>query len=183
MNKKYAVAGGVAAASAITAYTIWKKSRQWKPRDAQVITGFELEKYLGKWYEIARLDYRFEKNLDHTTAEYSMNKDGSVKVVNRGFNTKKKKWEEAEGVAQLREEENKAAFKVSFFGPFYSGYNVIGLDANYRFALVAGKDLDYLWLLSREKVMPEEIKSSFLNIATSIGYITDDLIWVNQAEK
>lgn len=177
MKKKYAIAGGVAAASAVAAYTIWQKTKQWKPKNAFPVTGFNIQKYLGKWYELARLDYRFERELSNTTAEYSLNKNGSVRVINRGYNDKKNEWEEAEGVAVFREEKDKAALKVSFYKPFYSGYNVIGLDANYQYALVAGKDLDYLWILSREKTLPEDIRENFLRTAAGLGYQVDDLIW------
>lgn len=82
------------------------------------------------------------------------------------------------GKAKFVGDENKAQLKVSFFGPFYSGYNVIALDADYRYALVAGKDLDLLWILSRETMVPEEIKDQYLQLAEEIGYDTSDLIWV-----
>lgn len=183
MKKKYAIAGGVAAASAVAAYTIWQKTKQWKPKEAFPVTGFDIHKYLGKWYELARLDYRFEKNLTNTTAEYSLKDDGSVKVINRGFNARNQKWEQVEGVALFREEKDKAALKVSFFKPFYSGYNVIALDTYYRYAMVAGKDLDYLWILSREKSIPDDIRESYLKIARGIGYETEDLIWVDHSNR
>lgn len=178
MKKKYAIAGGVAAVTAIAAYSIWQRNRQWKPKEAYPLTGFDVERYMGRWYEIARLDYKQERNLSNATAEYSLNKNGSVKVVNRGFNEKSGKWEEAGGEAHFREDKDKAALKVSFFKPFYAGYNVIGLDANYQYAMVAGNDLDYLWIISREKSIPEDIKGSFLDLAEGIGYKTEDLIWV-----
>ncbi|MCR6722238.1 MAG: lipocalin family protein [Chitinophagaceae bacterium] len=148
------------------------------PKGAEPVTNFEKEKYLGKWYEIARLDFKYEKNLNNTTAQYSLRDDGKIRVENRGFNYKKDKWKEAIGKAKFVGDENVAKLKVSFFGPFYSGYNVIALDDNYQYALVAGKNLKYLWILSRTKSIPEEIKSKYLKIATEIGYKTDDLVWV-----
>ena len=96
-------------------------------RKTQLLKDSRKEKYLGKWYEIARLDYRFEKNLDNTTAEYSLN--GSIRVVNRGYDTKKNKWKQATGKSKFVDDDKTARLKISFFGPFYAGYNVIAIDA------------------------------------------------------
>ncbi len=148
------------------------------PPKAVAVKPFFLEKYLGKWYEIARFDFKFEKDLNNTTATYSLNKDGTVKVLNKGFNYKTNQWKEAIGKAKFVEEENKAMLKVSFFGPFYAGYNVIAIDADYKYALVAGASLDYLWILSREKSIPIEVKNNYLKIAEQAGYDTSRLLWV-----
>lgn len=150
------------------------------PDGAEAVKPFEKEKYLGKWYEIARKDFKFEKDLIYTTAEYSINKNGTIKVDNRGYNPFKKKWSQAIGKAKFVRDENTAMLKVSFFGPFYAGYNVIALDKDYQYALIAGQNLDYLWILSRKKTIPEDIKIQYLKIAESVGYKTDDLIWVKQ---
>lgn len=150
------------------------------PEKATAINNFDAEKYLGTWYEIARLDHKFERDLEQVTANYSMNDDGTIKVINKGFNPKKDKWKEAEGKAKFTEEENVGRLKVSFFGPFYGGYNIIELDENYQYALVAGSDLHYLWILSRTKTIPEEVEEQFLTTAREIGYETEDLIWVKQ---
>ena len=148
------------------------------PEGTKVVENFDKKEYLGKWYEIARLDVSFEKNLNNTSAEYSLNEDGSIRVVNRGYNTKKKKWTKAVGKAKFVESENIGKLKVSFFGPFYGGYNVVALDPDYKYALVAGSSLKYLWLLSREVSVPDEVKSDYLRIAEEIGYNTDDLLWI-----
>ncbi len=148
------------------------------PERAKTVENFEKNRYLGKWYEIARLDVAFEKNLNNTTAEYSLNEDGTIRVINRGYNTKKKKWKKAEGKAKFVEGENIGRLKVSFFWPFYGSYNVVALDDDYQYALVAGSNLNYLWLLSRETYVPEEIKSEYLEIAGEIGYNTEDLLWI-----
>lgn len=153
------------------------------PKGATPISDFEAEKYLGKWYEIARLDHRFERNLQNVTAEYRLNDDGTILVVNRGFDTEKNEWESAEGKAKFRGEQNVAALKVSFFGPFYSGYNVIDIDEDYQYALVAGESLKYLWILSRTKTIPDDIRQDFLQKATNIGYDTSQLIWVEQDDE
>lgn len=148
------------------------------PKGATAVSPFEKEKYLGLWYEIARLDFKFEKNLNNTTAEYGIREDGKISVTNRGYNYVKDEWKEAVGKAKFVEDENVAKLKVSFFGPFYAGYNVIALDENYQYALVAGKDLGFLWILSRETTIPDDVKNQYLNIAQNIGFETDDLIWV-----
>jgi apolipoprotein D and lipocalin family protein len=143
-----------------------------------VIESFEKEKYLGKWYEIARYDFAFEKNLNNTTAEYAIRKDGKIDVVNRGYNYITKKWSEAKGKARFKGVDTKGELEVSFFGPFYAAYNVIALDKDYQYALVAGSSLKYLWILSREKTIPSEVKDQYLTIAQSLGYETSKLIWV-----
>ena len=148
------------------------------PEKAVPVTPFNKERYLGKWYEIARLDFKYEKDLNNTTAEYSLQDDGSIKVDNKGYNTVKKEWQQAIGKAKFVGNENIARLKVSFFGPFYSGYNVIALDPEYRYALVAGKNLKYLWILSRDITIPNDVKKNYLAIAEGIGYRTADLIWV-----
>lgn len=153
-------------------------SRSTIPRGAIAVSPFIKEKYLGKWYEIARLDFKFERNLNNTTAEYSLNENGSIKVDNRGYNYIKGKSEQAVGKAKFVGDEKVAMLKVSFFGPFYGGYNVIALDDEYKYALVAGDRLKYLWILSRETTIPDDIKNKYLKIAEKIGYNTSDLIWV-----
>ncbi|MGV8963196.1 MAG: lipocalin family protein [Candidatus Saccharimonadaceae bacterium] len=153
------------------------------PKKAKPVTDFQVKRYLGTWYEIARFDFRFEKNLDNTTAQYSLKENGTVKVLNSGYNYKTKKWKSATGTAKFRGDEHIAALKVSFFGPFYAGYNVIAINSNYQYALVAGKSLDYLWILSREKSIPDDVKNNYLKIARDLGYDTTRLIWVKQDQK
>jgi len=148
------------------------------PKGAVAVKSFDKQKYLGKWYEIARIDFKFERNLNNTTAEYSLNKNGSIRVENRGYNIKKEKWTKAVGKAKFVKEDDIAMLKVSFFGPFYAGYNVIAIDPNYTYALVAGKNLKFLWILSRDTTIPDEIKTQYLKIAEEIGYNTSNLLWV-----
>lgn len=150
------------------------------PEGAKAKENFDKTKYLGTWYEVARLDFYFEKNLINTTANYSLNEDGSIKVVNRGYEPFKKIWKESVGKAKFVGKENIGMLKVSFFGPFYGGYNVVALDSNYQYALVAGEKLSYLWILSRQKTIPEHIKKEYLQIAEKIGYKTSDLIWLDK---
>lgn len=153
------------------------------PEGAVAVKPFEKEKYLGKWYEVARLDFKYEKDLSNTTATYTLNENGTIKVDNRGYNTKTGKWVQAIGKAKFVGADNTAMLKVSFFGPFYAGYNVIALDNDYRYALIAGENLTYLWILSRDTGIPEEIKTKYLKIAQQIGYKTSDLIWVTHDQQ
>lgn len=152
------------------------------PKGAEAVKPFDKSKYLGKWYEIARFDYRFERNLNNVTATYSLRDDGAIKVDNRGYNTKKNKWEESIGRAKFVKDPNEARLKVSFFGPFYAGYNVIAIDKDYRYALVAGRSLDYLWILSREKTIPNTIKEEYVKKAKGLGYKVEELVWVEQGK-
>jgi len=148
------------------------------PKGATAVKNFDADRYLGKWYEIARFDYRFEKDMDNVTAEYSKNPDGSIRVQNRGYNYVKKEWKQSVGEARFVDDKTEARLKVSFFKPIWAGYNVIELDDNYQYALVVGNNLKYIWILSRTTTIPENVRQKFLEKAKSIGYNTDELIWV-----
>jgi apolipoprotein D and lipocalin family protein len=148
------------------------------PKGASAVRNFEKGKYLGKWYEIARFDFAFEKNLNNTTAEYSLLQNGYIGVKNSGFDYARKKWQEAKGKARFRGSEGIGEIEVSFFGPFYADYNVIALDGDYSYALVAGSSRAYLWILSREKSIPDDIKEKYLRIAGDLGYDLMKLVWV-----
>ena len=161
-----------------TVVLCWSCSSVTIPAGAESVTHFDKSKYLGTWYEVARLDFYFERNLVNTTANYSLNEDGSIKVVNRGYEPFKKVWKESAGKAKFVGPEDLGMLKVSFFGPFYAGYNVIALDKNYQYALVAGENLSYLWILSRQKSIPDAVRKEYLEIAKRIGYKTEDLIWL-----
>ena len=161
----------------ITAFVLLKSCRT-IPRNARPVKPFMVQKYLGRWYEIARFDFRFEKGLNNTSAEYSLNDDGTVKVVNRGFDYNTNKCKQSVGKAKFVLSTSEGMLKVSFFGPFYSGYNVIAIDADYKFALVCGKNHDYLWILSREKSIPEKIKNEYLQTAKRSGFDISKLVWV-----
>jgi len=166
--------------SALLAGTfLYYKFRKTIPSGINAVKSFDANKYLGKWFEIARFNFMFEKNLDYATAEYSLNKDGSIKVVNRGFDYKKLKAVEAKGKAIFAGNPDEAMLKVSFYGPFYAGYNVIAIDDKYKYALVAGRSRKYLWLLSKEKEMPKEILKNYLNMAEKLGFDTSKLVWTS----
>ncbi len=152
------------------------------PPGASAVASFDKTQYLGKWYEIARLDFKFERDLNNTTAEYSLKADRTIKVDNNGYNTKTGKWTQAIGKAKFAGEDDIAMLKVSFFGPFYAGYNVLALDADYKYALVAGGSLDNLWILSRETTIPDDVKMEYLKIAKDLGYVTSELVWVEHTK-
>jgi len=148
------------------------------PDGATVVTDFSLERYLGTWYEVARLDHRFERGLTQVTATYSMRDDGGVRVLNRGYKEKKSKWSDAEGKAYFVEEPDIGRLKVSFFGPFYGAYNIIALEPeNYSYAMVIGNNTKYLWILAREPELEPAVLESLLNKAQKLGFATDELIY------
>ena len=148
------------------------------PDNIKPVQGFELDNYLGTWYEVARLDHSFERGLQQVTATYSMREDGGVRVINQGFDINKQRWEEAEGKAYFVADKQTGYFKVSFFGPFYGAYVVFELDTAYQHAFVAGNDYDYLWLLSRTPEVSLAVKQRFIQLAREKGYAVDGLIWV-----
>lgn len=176
MDKKKSLLLLVGAAAGAVVYNIWKPVRSTLP----VIQDFELDRYLGLWYEIARLDFHWEKNLKNVTAEYSLNVDRTVKVINTGTDMRTQKIKRSKGKAKLAGEPNLGALRVSFFGPFYAGYNIMHVDGNYEYALVFGDNLDYMWILSRSKTIPNEIRDMYLGYAEQSGYAVKDLVWTIQ---
>lgn len=151
------------------------------PKGVEPVTGFEPERYLGKWYEIARFDHRFERGLTHVTAEYSRRDDGAIRVLNRGYNPERERWSEAEGVARFRGDESLASLSVTFQWPFSGGYHVIALDKEgYEWALVSGPNRSYLWILAREPELDEEIVTALVEKARELDYDVDEFIFVPQ---
>ena len=150
------------------------------PDGIDPVGGFELDRYLGKWYEIARLDHSFERGLDKVTAEYSIREDGGVKVVNRGYSSKEAKWDEAEGKAYFVRNSDEGYLKVSFFGPFYGSYVIFELDKdNYSYAMVCGPSRSYLWFLAREPRLDPAVIEALVTRARALGFATEQLIMVD----
>lgn len=147
------------------------------PEGVKPVSGFELERYLGKWHEIARLDHRFERGLTQVSAEYSMRADGGVRVLNRGYNAEKKEWKQAEGRAYFNGDKSVGSLKGSFFRPFYGGYNIIELDENYSYSLVCGPDRSYLWILAREPQLDPAVLERLKARAAGLGFDTAALIF------
>jgi apolipoprotein D and lipocalin family protein len=153
------------------------------PETATPVKGFELERYLGKWYEIARLDHSFERGLTRVTAEYAMRDDGGVKVTNRGFDPEKNEWNQAVGKAYFVGDAGTGHLKVSFFGPFYGSYVVFELEKEgYAYAFVASSSTSYLWFLSRTPTVSDELKERFVAEAKRRGFDTSELIFVDQKQ-
>jgi apolipoprotein D and lipocalin family protein len=153
------------------------------PDNVTPVENFKLEKYLGKWYEIARLDHSFERGLSQVTAEYSLRDDGGVRVVNRGYSSENNVWKEAEGKAYFVNDTDQGYLRVSFFGPFYGSYIVFELDhENYQYSLISGPDKSYLWILSRTPTLNENIIKILLARATAAGFDTSELIFLTHKD-
>ena len=153
------------------------------PDNVKVVDNIVANQYLGTWYEIARLDQSFERGLEKISATYTAKDDGSIKVVNRGFQVAKNEWKEAVGKAYFVDppnanKTNTGKLKVSFFGPFYGAYNIIALDVNYQHVMICGPDKSYLWILSRTPQLAEPIKRDLIAKAKVLGFATDKLIYV-----
>jgi apolipoprotein D and lipocalin family protein len=148
------------------------------PDNITPVTSFQIERYLGKWYEIARLDHRFERGLTQISADYSMRQDGGLKVLNRGYSNEKQEWSEAEGRGYFVQSPNEAYLKVSFFGPFFGSYIVFELDTvNYQYALISGPDKSYFWLLARTPTIDDNLKKKLIAKAAALGFDTTKLIF------
>ncbi|MEY3808645.1 MAG: hypothetical protein RI893_1621 [Pseudomonadota bacterium] len=148
------------------------------PEGVTAIEGFEINRYLGTWYEVARLDHRFERGLENISATYSLRDDGGVNVLNKGWDTKEGEWREALGKAYFVEQPDQGRLKVSFFGPFYGGYNIIELDKkDYAYSMVVGPDRSYFWILSRTQQLPEATLQALIKQAKALGFSTDQLIF------
>lgn len=148
------------------------------PDGVQPVGSFDAERYLGKWYEVARLDHSFERGMDNVTATYTARDDGGIDVLNRGYLRAKGEWDEARGRAKFVGARDQGKLKVSFFGPFYGGYNVIDLDPGYQISLVAGPSRKYLWILARQPNPPRDAVDRVVERAAELGFETDALIWV-----
>lgn len=153
------------------------------PPGVEPVVNFDAQRYLGTWYEIARLDHVFERGLDGVTATYSFNDDGSVRVLNRGYRAEKSEWAQAEGVARFVDDESTGHLKVSFFGPFYASYVVFELDQDYEYAFVSGFNNNYLWLLARTPEVSGELKERFVRRAEELGFAVDELLFVDQSRN
>ena len=144
--------------------------------DNTPVAALDLNRYLGEWYEIARFDHSFERGVEKAKANYTLNEDGTIKVVNSGIKDGKPKT----AIGKGKQTDTPALLRVSFFGPFYADYRVMMIDEGYTYALVGSGSADYLWMLSRTRDLPDSTKSELLSEAKRRGYDTDKLIWVKQ---
>jgi apolipoprotein D and lipocalin family protein len=153
------------------------------PQGVEPVQGFDSRRYLGTWYEIARLDHRFERGLADVTATYSAREDGSIGVLNRGYDEAEGRWREIEGRARFVGPPDVGSLSVSFFGPFYGGYNVVDLDAEYQIALVCGPARDYLWVLARRPDPPRAELERVVRRAAELGFDTASLVYVSHGRR
>jgi len=150
------------------------------PKGITPVDQFDLQQYLGKWYEVARLDHRFERGLQDVTADYSVADNGLVQVKNRGFNAAESKWSEAIGKARFKSDPETGHLLVSFFGPFYASYVIFELD-DYSQAYIVGNSRKFLWLLSRTPDISDTDKEKFLQKTRELDFDTSELIWVEHS--
>lgn len=151
------------------------------PEGIKPVDNFDVQRYLGKWYEIARLDHSFERGLNQVSADYSLREDGGIHVLNRGYSLKDNEWKEAEGKAYFVSNTDMGHLKVSFFGPFYSSYVIFSLDTlGYQHAFISGYNNNYLWLLSRTPTVSKKIIDNFITKAKRYGFNTEEIIFVDQ---
>lgn len=152
------------------------------PAGIQPVHGFDAQRYLGRWYEIARLDHAFERGLTDVSATYEARSDGGLTVINRGYDASSATWKSARGRAYFNGPTDVASLKVSFFGPFFGGYHVVALDTDYRWAMVVGNDRGYLWILSRIPQLADSVKAGLVAQADRLGFDTGKLVWVPQEQ-
>ncbi|MBV2216612.1 MAG: lipocalin family protein [Diaphorobacter sp.] len=153
------------------------------PPGVKAVSPFDLQRYQGRWYELARLDHSFERGMTDVSATYTPQADGSVRVVNRGFAAASGQWREAIGRALFTGAPTTGSLKVSFFGPFYGGYHVAALDPDYRWALVLGPDTSYCWILARDKQLDAAQRDAIVARAQALGVDTHALIWVTHKRQ
>ena len=152
------------------------------PEGIEPVRGFELNRYLGQWYEIARLPHPFEEGLSRITADYSLRDDGGVRVLNKGYSEAEQAWDQVEGKAYFVDDPATGYLKVSFFGPFYGSYLIFELDKqNYQYSYISGPSREYLWFLARTPEVSQAQKNDFIAKAQDAGFNTSQLIWVDQS--
>jgi apolipoprotein D and lipocalin family protein len=149
-----------------------------QPDGLKTIDSLDVARYAGTWYEIARLDHRFERGLEKITADYALNEDGTLRVTNRGFDVESQAWKSAEGTARFREGTPNGKLKVTFFWPFYGGYNIVELDPGYQHVLIIGPDTRYAWILARQPQLDDAIYRALVDKARAIGVPQDAWIRV-----
>ncbi len=159
---------------------LWLASCTGVPQGIVAVNNFDQNRYLGQWYEVARIENRFEEGLQQVTATYTVRADGGINVLNQGYSADEQKWQKAEGKAYFVDSPDTAHLKVSFFGPFYASYVVFKLDPDYGYAFVTGNTKEYLWLLARTPTVSDQVKQEFLGDVEALGYPLDQLVWVDQ---
>ena len=152
------------------------------PAGIQPVTNFDIHRYLGCWYEIARLDHRFERGLQQVMATYSLNGDGTIRVENAGVDSKTGRLKKAVGKAKIVSDKSLGHLKVSFFGPFYGSYVIFALAEDYSVALVCGASRDYCWILARDSHLEQKKLDTYTAIAKKNGFKVDKFIYPAHAD-
>jgi apolipoprotein D and lipocalin family protein len=151
------------------------------PSGITAVRNFDISRYEGTWYEIARLDHSFERGLSNVSATYTPRTDGGINVLNKGYDKKSSRWKQAKGRAYFIKDKTVGRLKVTFFWPFYGAYNIIALDhKNYSYAMVCGPNRSYLWLLARQKSLGDSVIDELVGTADALGFEVEDLIFVEQ---
>lgn len=142
------------------------------------VSNLDLDRFMGHWYEIARYDHRFERNLECVETDYTRLADGTIEVVNRGIDSRTGEEKVAHGRAHTTSTAGK--FRVSFFLFFYSDYNVLAVGPNYEWAVIGSRSPKYLWILARTPEIKETTRDEILRFIARRGYPTAPLIFVSQ---
>lgn len=166
----------------LVAFATLGSARAAPPEGIVPIRPFDVNRYLGTWYEIARLDHSFERGLSNVTANYALRPDGTIRVLNRGYDTSRCEYDERTGQATFDGPPDTASLSVTFFWPFAGGYHVFVLDKNYRYAAVSGPNRRYLWILSRTPQLPQSDLRRIVQRAADAGFPVNDLIYVDHDE-
>lgn len=182
-HRTWQAARALAGPIALTLVAVLLAGCTGKPAGVEPVTPFDAGRYSGQWFEIMRLDHSFERGLTNVTATYRPNEDGSLAVINRGFDRDKCAWKEAKGRAEFQEERDVASLSVSFFGPFAGGYHVFALDKNYGWAAVSGPSRRYLWILARKPNLSPAIRNRLVEKARGLGFPVDELILVDHGKR
>ena len=181
MNKTFLVVGTAAfvvLTAAIGTFVVRAQPAR-SGLDTSTIDSLDIVRYMGRWYELARFDHPFERNMELVTANYTLQLDGTVEVINSGYNTRRGKFKQSRGTARTVKGRY-GELEVTFFLNFWSPYKVLELAPDYSYALVGSNSDKYLWILSRTPRLPSNVLGDILAMAEARGYDTDRLIWVEQ---
>lgn len=159
--------------------TLFFASCTTKQSDLKTVQNVDLQRYLGDWYEIARFEHSFQKDCKNVKANYSLREDKKIQVINSCTKIATNEYSEAKAVAYSVDETN-SKLKVSFFRPFYGDYWILDLDKDYKYVIVGSSTKDYLWILSREKVMNKELLDKLVAKIVAMGFDKSKLIYTIQ---
>lgn len=180
-KKKLIVGGGLLLA--VGAALLIKKTLYTIPRGVEAVKPFDISRFLGRWYDIACIDNRSTKNRRNSYSEFFVDRHGVFRVLQSYNDGRDNVCEEKLGRVRFASLPSVAKLMISFHGLLYSGYNVIEIDPEYQYALVAGDSMNQLRLLSRNTDMREEKAEQYLSIAASYGYDISRLVWMEHDDE